>query len=85
MGMYNEVYVNCPLCGTKCGVQIEQIVLGFGNFYLNDSQTTNNLTKGQKKLLKDYVEKEEFFCSTHGSFYIEVVIEEKPKLSSYKI
>ena len=37
MGMFNEVFDNCPDCGRHTGyLQIRQIVLGFGNFDLAD-------------------------------------------------
>lgn len=36
MGMYNEVFKDCPTCDAPCMIQIPQIVLGFGGFNLSD-------------------------------------------------
>ncbi len=36
MGMYNEVYKKCPECGKQSVLQIAQVVMGFGEFDLDD-------------------------------------------------
>lgn len=36
MGMYNEVFYNCPKCGGTGYMQIGQIVLGFEGFDRQD-------------------------------------------------
>ena len=38
MGMYNEVFKRCPYCGGRGVMQISQIVLGFGEFNLDDPE-----------------------------------------------
>jgi len=63
MGMYNEVYKNCPKCGKSCTQQIAQIVLGFGQFNLDSPDSLGNeLTAEQLYELKAAVMKERFWC-----------------------
>lgn len=63
MGMYNEVYKTCPHCQGRGYLQIHQIVLGFGNFNLDDPKDiADRLTLEQVKELKDAVHDEWFVC-----------------------
>jgi hypothetical protein len=76
MGMYNEVYKSCPECGARCEVQISQVVLGFGEFDLDDPHGhTITLDPEQKLLLKELVEQKQFNCEKcYYTFEVEVVI-----------
>ena len=62
MGMYNEVYCNCPECGQTCTIQISQIVLGFGKFHLQDPSTYEELTEEEVKMLFEWSADEWFHC-----------------------
>ncbi len=75
--MYNEVHKNCYNCGAACTIQIPQITLGFGDFSLDNPNSINikALTYEQKLELKEYVEKESFYCEYEGcntSFEVEI-------------
>jgi hypothetical protein len=77
MGMYNEVHKNCYNCGARCTIQIPQVVLGFGNFDLENptSGSFEELTPEQKLEFKEYVEKESFYCghdSCNSVFEVEI-------------
>ena len=69
MGMYNEVYANCPECNRKCMIQIPQIVLGFGEFDLDNLQTFWSLTDDKIEQIRDCIKKEFFFCKECGCYF----------------
>ncbi len=62
MGMYNEVFVRCPKCSHNGYMQITQIVLGFGNFHLNNFETLRNLNEEELITLKERVLEDKFKC-----------------------
>lgn len=65
MGMYNEVYKNCPECERRCEIQIGQIVLGFGCFDLdNPRDLASRLDAEQLVDLKEMVASKTFYCSS---------------------
>jgi hypothetical protein len=83
MGMYNEVYKKCPNCTGYGYMQIGQIVLGFGEFYLDSPEDiAKRLSMDEIKLLKEAVEDSKwFFCRTcDKGFSIE-----DPRVSDEKI
>ena len=85
--MYNEVHKSCYNCGATCTIQIPQIVLGFGNFNLDNPDSMKELTHEQKLELKEYVEKESFYCgheSCNSAFEIEVEVAEMPPWNGRK-
>jgi hypothetical protein len=65
MGMYNEVYKQCPQCGQQCYMQISQVVLGFGNFNLDNPSSMEDLTHSQKQEFAEIMNDEEkkFWCN----------------------
>jgi hypothetical protein len=72
MGMYNEVYADCPECGASCYMQISQVVFGFGGFNLDDLSTFDRLSDKEVEQVRDLVMEEDFFCNNDecwgGSF-----------------
>ena len=62
MGMYNEVRKDCPKCGTTCHIQISQVVLGFGEFNLDDLETFEELDESELRHFKRCVEDKVFMC-----------------------
>lgn len=64
MGMYNEVFKKCPNCNGYGYMQISQIVLGFGEFYLDRPEDiAERLSTDEIKRLKECVEDcNWFFC-----------------------
>lgn len=64
MGMYNEVYCRCPKCGGLGYMQISQIVLGFGEFNIQDRTTLEDLTSDQLEQLHEEVSEEQFECQS---------------------
>lgn len=75
MGMYNEVYKKCPICGKSGTLQISQIVLGFGCFDLDNPQSIIEDFKEQgcsnqriKELLNSLKERVEFALRNYESF-----------------
>ena len=63
MGMYNEIYKNCPRCGKRCEQQISQVVLGFGCFDLDNPQDlAGRLTSEELYDLHERAMKETFWC-----------------------
>jgi len=63
MGMYNEVFAKCPKCGSRCCMQISQVVLGFGEFDLNDLSTFSDLSDSETTTVKNYVLEKDFYCN----------------------
>lgn len=64
MGMYNEVFKKCPNegCSGYGYMQIHQIVLGFGGFYLDRPESiAEELDKDQIIELKEAVEDRKWF------------------------
>lgn len=65
MGMYNEAYKACPECGRLAETQISQIVLGFGEFDLdNPERLAEDLTAEQLLELREKIEGEWFDCKS---------------------
>lgn len=63
MGMYNEVFKQCPSCGEEGYLQIAQIVKGFGGFNLDDPKSiAESLTSEQIIELHDKVKDKWFDC-----------------------
>lgn len=63
MGMYNEVWCGCPECRTGFGyMQIPQVVLGFGNFDLDDPTTLEELEINEEERFYRYVREDNFIC-----------------------
>lgn len=63
MGMYNEVFRTHVGCGGRMVLQISQIVLGFGDFNLDDpSSLKDRLTPDQVRTLYERVDNEWFVC-----------------------
>lgn len=62
--MFNEVFASCPRCYDCCCMQVPPIVLGFGNFYLNDLSTFDELNDDKLKQLHEYVINDNFRCET---------------------
>lgn len=69
MGMYNEVFCNCPACGGTGYMQIGQIVLGFGGFNLNDYSTLEDLSEEDLLELRARILKENFICQDCGHVF----------------
>jgi len=67
--MYNEVWASCPKCGEKCYIQISEVVLGFGNFDLNDLSTFDNSTDDEVRQVKELVIEEDFVCNGKPKVY----------------
>lgn len=69
MGMYNEVFMRCPSCKQNIGImQIPQIVLGFGNFDLDNRETLSELSEEQLIQLKEYLLQDNFVCECGNIF-----------------
>jgi len=69
MGMYNEVFKKCPKCGKFGYMQISQIVLGFGGFYLDYPESlAKQLDIDEIKLLFERVEDDGFLCECGNYF-----------------
>lgn len=62
MGMYNEVFCRCPECGSYAYMQISQIVLGFGGFYLDQPETMADLDDDELIRLREAVAEDPFRC-----------------------
>lgn len=67
MGMYNEVFTKCE-CGKYAYMQIPQIVLGFGGFYLEERSTLEELSNEELFRLKSYVINGKFTCECGNYF-----------------
>lgn len=81
MGMYNEVFKNCPECGCQCTMQIHQVVLGFGGFFLDSPKALEDFTIEQLTEVRDAVKDRLFYCGEcgHNFYAIPVAFEEKHK------
>lgn len=68
MGMYNEVFKQCPRCRSEAMVQIKpQIVLGFGGFHLDDpEELAKNFSVEELQRLEEAVKDETFHCREDG-------------------
>jgi len=63
MGMYNEVYKNCPACGKQAEAQIAQLVPGFGEFDLDRPESlAAKLSEAQLLALYEAVRRQIFYC-----------------------
>ena len=69
MGMYNEVRKTYVYCGALCEIQIPQIVLGFGEFNLNDSNSLRILIYEQLLSLRSYLKDKKFYCNCGNFFF----------------
>jgi len=69
MGMFNEVYKRCPECGGRGEMQISQIILGFGEFDLdNKEDIADRLDKYHiRRLVARVKEREWFTCRMCGN------------------
>lgn len=80
--MYNEVHKRCYNCGARCTIQIPQVVLGFGDFNLDNPTSIEDLTPQEKKKLAEYVNRESFYCghdSCNSAFEVELMVEDGNK------
>jgi len=85
MSMYNEVYRKCPECNTNCEIQISQIVLGFGEFNLDNPMSLIHLTVKELKMLKECVKDKKFYCpNCKHEFYFDYRNEEDEKIKLIK-
>jgi hypothetical protein len=67
--MFNEVHKTCESCGRYMTIQISQIVLGFGEFYLdNPGEITDKLDLYQRGKFAEMVNEEEFHCECGWDF-----------------
>lgn len=66
MGMYNEVFKNCPECGCQCTVQISQVVLGFGGFFLDSPKALEEFSMEELQLVKERIKDKLFYCDECG-------------------
>lgn len=64
MGMYNEVWANCPKCPGQGYMQIPQVVLGFGNFHVDDPSTFEDLEFDKILDIDSLIAKEMFYCQS---------------------
>ena len=69
MGMYNEVFKDCPKCETKCETQIPLIELGFRGYDLDDKSTTKHLTLQEKIDLSHCIEQTDFYCEECDDYF----------------
>ena len=60
--MYNEVVCRCPNCGGRGYMQISQLVLGFGEFDLENYDTLRDLDIDYIIELKARVISKDFVC-----------------------
>ena len=70
MGMYNEVFCECPKCGGFGYLQVPQFVLGFGGFYLDRPETMLELSYEDLLKLKSILGKERFECEKCGNYFL---------------
>jgi hypothetical protein len=98
MGMYNEVFKQCPECGRRCYQQIPQVVLGFGGFDLDRPSSMEDLTVEERGHLSEILNSEnykKFYCNGDKDFStvknegcghsFTVHISVKPRLSDIEI
>ena len=74
MGMFNEVYANCPDCGKRCEAQIREMVDGFGEFDLEDPDDLQSRLDEEQLLKLARETKELLFCCDDcksGFFFFE--------------
>lgn len=71
MGMFNEVFKKCPVCGGRGYMQIHEIVLGFGGFDLDDPRTLGKLTIPQLYELHGAVDRpnQHFLCDDCQDYF----------------
>ena len=69
MGMYNEVWCECPCCGKSAYTQIAQIGPGFGGYNLNNPDSMLELDEDQLIALKECVEEAWFECEHCGNHF----------------
>ena len=79
MGMYNEVFKNCPDCGRRCMIQIHQVVLGFGEFHLDQPWNLEKFTMKELKEVREAIEGEYFNCDDCGCDFSAVSGEKEDK------
>ena len=82
MGMYNEVWKRCPECGHSAYMQIPQMVLGFGNFNLDEPESiAEQLSEDEILQLFEYIKGDKFECECGNYFSLnEKNIDKKMKL-----
>jgi rubredoxin len=69
MGMYNEVFYTCPECKGRGYMQISQLVLGFGEFDLENYDTLRDLDFDDLLELKARVLYDNFICDDCGHVF----------------
>ena len=68
--MYNEVWKRCPECGHSAYMQIPQIVLGFGNFNLDNPESiAEELSESEIETLFEYIGEDRFECKECGNCF----------------
>ena len=70
MSMYNEVYKICPACTNRGILQIPQIVLGYGEFNLNNFETLKQLNNQQLFELRSAISGKYFQCDKCDESFI---------------
>ena len=76
MGMFNEVFCTCPECDGVGYLQIPQLVLGFGEFHIDNPETLLELSYDDLNVLKNLLDKEEFSCQKCGNYFLYSQAEE---------
>lgn len=84
MGMYNQVFKNCPDCGCQCELQIRQVVLGFGGFFLDNPSALADFTMEELTEVKEQVKDKLFYCEECGNNFPAVGKKQEPDLEAIK-
>lgn len=78
MGMFNEVYANCPKCGRHRGgyAQIRQLVNGYGGFCLNEPSTLTDLGRKELRELSVLLRTQNLVCRLDPVSAVDVAVSE---------
>lgn len=78
MGMFNEIYKRCPSCGETVEEQITDVVLGFGEFNLDNPESIKDkTTPAERKELAEIINKMIWDCIKCGhTFKVEVAVQD---------
>jgi hypothetical protein len=64
MGMFNEIYLDCPCCNSVLTYQVRQFVLGFGGFNLSDSASLTELSDNDLREILEELSGKWVYCET---------------------